>query len=514
MKNGKKVLLSSALSFAMIGGMIVNAAPIYANDGSMTQEEFMEALKGSDPIKDTKVTLTAPITIAAGESEVFENVTFDAAGLNGSALTVLGDVTMKNVVINTSDTTKHAVNVWGEGASLTAEDLTIDHQSSGAPIIIGKNTEATLSGAINLTLGADSWYGININDGSVVNMEGAALNVETNGDNDTQSVICVDAVEKDATITLPSNSDLSVVETKTDGGAKAAQVAYVNAEDLAAFITAKTADNADVTAVTLNSDIELTKSLFISEAMKVDGNGYKFVGTEALGKDNVVTVTADDVVLNDVTIVTNAANKSGLHVYKAQGVVANDLTVDNTNTAGGAGVVVNGADLTLNGTTTITLGENSWGAINVDDKNDVSALTFGDGAKAVLNGNTEKSFIYVENATSEKVIEGAEEAGLVTDANGNYIVKAEETPTDPEDPSTTPEEPTTDPEDPSTTPEEPTTDPEKPSTEPTEPSVKPDTEKKEETPTTSAIAVSGLFASMAALSGGIAVVLKKKKEIE
>lgn len=180
--------------------------------------------------------------------------------------------------------------------------------------------------------------------------------------------------------------------------------------------------------------------------------------------------------------------------------MANDLTVDNTNTAGGAGVVVNGADLTLNGTTTITLGENSWGAINVDDKNGVSALTFGDGAKAVLNGNTEASFIYVENATSEKVIEGAEEAGLVTDANGNYIVKAEETPTDPEDPSTTPEEPATD--------------PEKPSTEPTEPSVKPDTEKKEETPTTSAIAVSGLFASMAALSGGIAVVLKKKKEIE
>lgn len=499
MKNGKKVLLSSALSFAMIGGMIVNAAPIYANDGWMTQAEFMKALNGSDPIKDTKVKLTAPITIAAGESERFENVTFDAAGLNGSALTVLGDVTMKNVVINTSGTTKHAVNVWGEGASLTAEGLTIDHQSSGAPIIIGKNTEATLSGAINLTLGADSWYGININDGSEVNMKDAALNVETKG-NDTQSVICVDAVEKDATITLPSNSDLSVVETKTDGGAGAAQVAYVNAEDLAAFITAKTAQEKDVTAVTLNSDIELTKSLFISEAMKVDGNGYKFVGTEALGKDNVVTVTADDVVLNDVTIVTNAANKSGLHVYKAQGVVANDLTVDNTNTAGGAGVVVNGADLTLNGTTTITLGENSWGAINVDDKNGVSALTFGDGAKAVLNGNTEKSFIYVENATSEKVIEGAEEAGLVTDANGNYIVKAEETPTDPEDPSTTPEEPTTD--------------PEKPSTEPTEPSVKPDTEKKEETPTTSAIAVSGLFASMAALSGGIAVVLKKKKEIE
>lgn len=499
MKNGKKVLLSSALSFAMIGGMIVNAAPIYANDGWMTQAEFMKALNGSDPIKDTKVTLTAPITIAAGESERFENVTFDAAGLNGSALTVLGDVTMKNVVINTSGTTKHAVNVRGEGASLTAEGLTIDHQSSGAPIIIGKNTEATLSGAINLTLGADSWYGININDGSEVNMKDAALNVETKG-NDTQSVICVDAVEKDATITLPSNSDLSVVETKTDGGAGAAQVAYVNAEDLAAFITAKTAQEKDVTAVTLNSDIELTKSLFISEAMKVDGNGYKFVGTEALGKDNVVTVTADDVVLNDVTIVTNAANKSGLHVYKAQGVVANDLTVDNTNTAGGAGVVVNGADLTLNGTTTITLGENSWGAINVDDKNGVSALTFGDGAKAVLNGNTEKSFIYVENATSEKVIEGAEEAGLVTDANGNYIVKAEETPTDPEDPSTTPEEPTTD--------------PEKPSTEPTEPSVKPDTEKKEETPTTSAIAVSGLFASMAALSGGIAVVLKKKKEIE
>lgn len=296
MKSGKKVLLSSVLSLAMISGMIVNAAPVYANDGAMSQDEFVQALKGDEVIKDTTVTLTAPVTIEAGQTKVFENVTIDAENLKESALTILGDVTMKNVTIHTAGSTKHAVNVWGADAKFTAEDLTIDHPSSGAPIIIGANTEATLSGTIHLTLGTNSWYGININDNSTVNMKDAVLNVVTNG----------------ASITLPSNSDLSIVETKIDGGEQAPQIAYVNAEDLADFITAKTVANADVTTVTLNHDIELTKPLFISEAMQIEGNGYKFVGTEALGKDNVVTVTADDVVLNDVTIVTNAANKSGL----------------------------------------------------------------------------------------------------------------------------------------------------------------------------------------------------------
>ena len=397
--------------------------PIMA-ETTLNDAKFREKLEQNNGVVsnvsvelDSKLEITSKVTL--------ENVTITTSGFEGRVIDVLanGELTLNNVSITTSGANKHALNVYGENSKVVANGLEIKHQTEGAPLVISNTSSVELSGAINMTLGDKSWYAINLNAGGSLDLTGATLNVTTSDKNETQSVVCVDG-DLSSVVNLKGTSGLSVVKTMVDGGDQKPQLAYVLADDLVEFVTAKTDANKDVEEVTLNSDIKVKEYFEIKEEMVVNGNGHSFIGTPELGKENVVTVGAngDNTVLNGVKIVTDAANKSGLHVYRAEGVVANDLTVDNTNTAGGAGIVANGCDLTLNGVTTITLGNNSWGAINVDDKNAVTSLAFGDDAKAVSNGVEGKDFIYMENVVGNKTIKNADKAGLVVGENGSYVV--------------------------------------------------------------------------------------------
>ncbi len=169
------------------------------------------------------------------------------------------------------------------------------------------------------------------------------------------------------------------------------------------------------------------KGVNLTTVLTTGDNGN---GTPALGKENVLTVMADGVVLGNVTINTDAANKSVLYIYMSDADLEN-VTLDNTNTAGGAGMIVNGGTATVRGNLTIFLGKNSWGGINVDGKNGASEVNFVDGSKVTVQDNSGKGLdaIYVENANvNEVTIKGAEAAGLVRDADGNYIVKTETKP--------------------------------------------------------------------------------------
>ena len=74
-------------------------------------------------------------------------------------------------------------------------------------------------------------------------------------ENNTQSVVCLDSIDVDVRgIVIFSSS------TAADGGANSTQVAYVLADDLADFIMAKTAVNADVKAVYVTEEIPLNKN--------------------------------------------------------------------------------------------------------------------------------------------------------------------------------------------------------------------------------------------------------------
>ncbi len=72
-------------------------------------------------------------------------------------------VTVKNGSIVTTEKNKHGVNVW-EANDVTLEGLKIDHSKagiSGAPVVIN-GSSVTVKGKLDLVLGANSWYGIDV----------------------------------------------------------------------------------------------------------------------------------------------------------------------------------------------------------------------------------------------------------------------------------------------------------------------------------------------------------------
>ena len=101
-------------------------------------------------------------------------------------------------------------------------------------------------------------------------------------------------------------------------------------------------------------------------------------------KDNAVTVTSGEVTINNVTIKTKGSNKSALHVYNSDNVQLHAVTLDNRETSGGAGMIVNGSNVSVRGALNILLGENSWGGINVDTKIGPAGVTFEDGSKVTM----------------------------------------------------------------------------------------------------------------------------------
>lgn len=394
---------------------------------AITDQASLEAAiakGGTVDMKGQTIELTSPLTVSTSV-EIANGTLTSGTGISGNLVTLLNgiDVTLTNVKINTAAGNKHALHAWG--TNLTVNGLTIDHTNAtnGAPIVINNGATARFSGSVDLTLGTTSWYGVNV-DSATADFSGAALNV--NGAAGTQSVVCIDNASSEAV----TGVNLTEVVTASDGGSGAQQIAYVADANLPQFVEQKTAAGADIETITLNTDVELAAPLYLGEAMTVNGKGFSFIGTSALGKENVVTIMANDVALANVTIKTDTANKSALHIYMSNATLSN-ITLDNTNTAGGAGMIVNGGTVSVYDGLNILLGENSWGGINVDGKNGASAVVFAQGSKVTVQDGSGKGLdaIYIENAGQNTVtVEGAEAAGLVKDADGNYIVKTETKP--------------------------------------------------------------------------------------
>lgn len=375
---------------------------------------------------EQKITLDRPLTV--NNSVTIANGTLEGTAGVGykNLVTLLNgiDVTLNNVTINTAASNKHALHAWG--TNLTVNGLTINHNADGAPIVINNDASATFTGNIELTLGAESWYGVNV-DNATADFSGATLNVI--GAQRTQSYVCIDNATSDAV----TGVNLTEVVTTTDGGKGEPQIAYVSDSNLPEFVEAKTGAGANIETITLNSDVELSARLYLDEEMTVNGNGFSFIGTENLGKNNVVTVRKNGVSLNDVTIKTNAANKSALHIYKSSATLTN-VTLDNRETAGGAGMVVNAGTATVYGNLNILLGEKSWGGINIDTSYGNAGVTFEDGSHVSVSSTKEdvQDAIYVDEEDKNNVhkvtVDGAEAAGLVQDADGDFVVKEETKP--------------------------------------------------------------------------------------
>lgn len=411
-------------------GHLTDNTPEMSARTEITDQTSLEAAiaqGGSIDLTGKTITLERPLTVSSSVAITGGTLVGTAGVGYNNLVTLTGDsVTLDGVTIITAAENKSALHAYR--TVLTANNLTIDHTNAagGAPVIINGGS-AVFTGNFDLKLGMNSWYGVNVDNASA-DFSGASIS-KIDTPSATQSVVCV---ENGGSV---PGKIANTTEVVTEDG----QTAYVQDEDLPGFLKAK--KEKDVVSVTLLHDVELSEPLYLEEQMTVNGQGFYLNGTAAIGKDNVVTVMAgesDVVALNDLGIRTDAANKSALHIYKSRAALR-DITLDNTNTAGGAGMIVNGGTADISGGLRIILGENSWGGINVDGINGESNVNFAEGSKVTVQDTAGKDLeaIYIENADANQVeINGAENAGLVQTEDGNFVVDDTE-----ETPDPTPENP-------------------------------------------------------------------------
>lgn len=375
MKKTRKIL-ALGLSFVMMLGLCLTAGTAYAAGDVASKEvstakAFKEAFENETDgeIRITgSFTITEPMETNPIPKTIIDERENPGTGYLANLINIDSqeEYEFNNVTFVANTKTKNLLSING-GANVTISNSTFDHEeaSAGAPVIINQS-EASFTGVNKMSLGQNSWYGINV-DGNLAKayfIDGT-IDCQTLDNKPTQSVVCR---ENNA---LVYSLKLSVVETIDKNGKE--QHAFVNATDLVDFVNAKHNQGQDVTVVRLREDIQLKETFNINEPMAIYGEGGAFVADNFTTKDNVVTVTSKGVQLNNVKIVTDESTKSGLHIYGGE-VTATHLTVDNRNTAGGAAVVLNGGQLDLNGTTTFQLGENSWGGINIDNRSNVDPV--------------------------------------------------------------------------------------------------------------------------------------------
>lgn len=173
----------------------------------------------------------------------------------------------------------------------------------------------------------------------------------------------------------------SSVEPNTGDMPVQTEAAIADAGELEAAL-----NNANITSITLENDIETRQQTDITRDLVINGNGHALAYT------------------GDISATTKI---SALHVYGAV-VTINDLAI--VHNTGAALVVNHGADVTVNGLTTSAAadaGANFWGGINVDSSSfTATGLTCEETSKVWTEGSVTvdiPGYIAVYGADAGKV---------------------------------------------------------------------------------------------------------------
>ena len=194
----------------------------------------------------------------------------------------------------------------------------------------------------------------------------------------------------------------------------------------------------DKTAVLVTENIAVDKMVNITAkgvALDLCGNtitaSENFTGSYENDK-HLVQVLGDGAILVNGTLKTTEANKHALNVYGAEEVALYDLTLDHTDAMKGAPLVINGSSVVVMESLKTITGENSWYAINVDNKDGSetgaeSVLAFAEGAKVTFEGKSPLGIVSETTMADVDVIVGFEKDVTITAPQGFVVLANGET---------------------------------------------------------------------------------------
>lgn len=418
------------------------------------------------------VALNAPVEVPEGMNLTVEG--------NGHTIT-LPESAPYSAFNNTNASTPGEMEGLKGGTTLTVDGVNfvgdVDGTNSGHAVVVGSDGGVTVTlkncGFTNMY---DALYCNNISNGeaqqTTVSITGSTFtNVHYSYSVDDGATDGALTGKHDFTLTGNTNEP----QPETFAVAKVGNVGY---DTLAEAI----ANAGEGDTVTLLKDAKLDSMLTIdTKDLTLDLGGNKIYAddsftdnnTESTNDNHLVDVVADGVTITNGTLEAGKNNNHTLNVWNADGVTVSGVTLDGSAAGmGGAPLIVGGSDVTLEGKITFITGENSWYGANVDTRKvngekTPAKLTLGENAEAFFTG-TNHTGIYVENsanfakpgklevafeegssitsdidpftaivfsdehnASSNTTVTNPENAGLITDANGNYVPKPAPAPSKP-----------------------------------------------------------------------------------
>ena len=402
-----------------------------------------------------------------------EKVTLDgsAAGMGGAPLIVgASNVTLKgDIELKTGENSWYGMNVDSRkvsgtdtGASLTLDsaNVTVTGPKTAGIYVensAGDGVALNFQGAPTIAGEAEGFVPVQYAvDGTGKQIANATLNFDTNNGFDI------------------SDCGFGVTLTVGDGD-NLTTTGFNSFEDAFAYVN----DNPDAVNpyIILYEDVELDEMLVIDrDDLTINLAGKTIKASENFKKqdnnnnNHLVDIRADNVSLIAGTLQAGENNNHTLNLWNAHNVTLDGVTLDGSG-AGipGAPLVLGGSSATLNGTVTVvTDKENSWYGVNLDSKNgegseltvngklvfngenqnnagiwvedqgkagsDKMKVTFSEGSSAQGNGVEGFEIVHIvktDDGTQQGTVTGGENAGLITDEDGNYIVKPAPAPSEP-----------------------------------------------------------------------------------
>ncbi|MFC7679296.1 pectate lyase-like adhesive domain-containing protein, partial [Paenibacillus sp. GCM10028914] len=402
--NGENVVITIT-SGSVVDESIVIKAPTVVTEASVSNlEEFKSALSTTNIIT---ITLNGDISNVSEKLIVDRVVTVDGNGhtisytdainsatkgsRHGIAVMANG-VTIKNLKIQMTE-----ANEWQGTYALqvyNATGVTLENFSgTGADAALLVNAaEVTIAGTT--TVSGNEFGGIEVSRGEAVGLNNAKLTVNGTLVNTSESygkpTIWVEGDQG----TVDGAGVPAFVSSKVQ--LDQTQYYLTDQVNVSSFKALQAAlSNADVMTIKLTSNIDgVAERLIVDRAVTVDGNGHTISYTDAInsatkGSRHGIAVMANGVMIKNLKIQMTEANEwqgtYALQVYNATGVTLENFS----GTGADAALLVNAAEVTIAGTTTVS--GNEFGGIEVSRGEAVGL----NNAKLTVNGtlvNTSESY--------------------------------------------------------------------------------------------------------------------------